>query len=106
MRNVYLFTKDYKKAIQDYTKVLELDKTDTDIYFPLGAAKASIKDYSGALNDFDNAIKFNPNYGQAYYGRAKIKYYLGDKKSGCTDLSKACSLGIPIACDDLKKDCN
>jgi tetratricopeptide (TPR) repeat protein len=42
--------------------------------------------------DFDRAIEINPNYGDAYYNRAKVRYFLEDKPGAIADYQKAAEL--------------
>jgi tetratricopeptide (TPR) repeat protein len=47
-----------------------------------------------AINEFNNAIKLNPNYAEAYDNRGFTYFVkLGNKVKGCADLKKACELG-------------
>ena len=57
--------------------------------FAKGFKKYLDKDYEGALSDFDNAIKKEPNYARYYAIRAMTKYALKDYKSGLSDADKA-----------------
>jgi len=42
--------------------------------------------------DFDRAIEIHPNYGDAYYNRAKVRYFLEDKPGAIADSQKAAEL--------------
>ena len=65
-----------------------------DTYYNRGLAKAELQNYKGALADFTEAIRINPNLAYVYYNRAVIKYYSGDKNGACKDARKAEDLGM------------
>jgi len=69
-------------------------------------AKYELEDYSGAISDYTKAIEINPMYVDAYYRRGLTKLILGQKDSGCMDLSKAGELGYAKAYDAIKELCN
>jgi len=96
---------EHKGAIQDYNKAIELEPNDADAYSNRGNSKGCLDDYRGAIKDFNKAIEHNPNDGMAYNNRGLAKIYLGQKDSGCLDLSKARDLGDPKAHDLIKKYC-
>jgi len=96
---------DYKGAIQDYNKSIELDPKFALPYNERGIAKKNLGDYKGAVQDYNKAIELNPNYANAYYNRGIAKSYLGQKDSGCLDLSKASEMGVSQAYDLIKKHC-
>ena len=52
----------YKGAIQDFTKAIELNPNYTKAYNNRGFAKAELQDYRGAIQDYNKAIEINPNY--------------------------------------------
>ena len=56
---------DYKGAIQDYNKAIELNPSDAEAYNNRGNAKDILKDYRGAIQDYNKAIELNPNYAVA-----------------------------------------
>ena len=74
--------KDYKNAILDYNKAIELDPNYVDAYNVRGLAKYDLKDYGGAILDFNKVIELN-NKGPyflagAHYNRGDAKRYLTD----------------------------
>jgi len=60
----------------------------------------------GQIEDFNKVIEINPKFGEAYYNRGVAKLGLGQKDSGCLDLSKARELGFDKAYESIKKLCN
>ncbi|MCH8014820.1 MAG: tetratricopeptide repeat protein, partial [Candidatus Dadabacteria bacterium] len=69
-------------------------------------AKKNLGDHRGAIQDYNKAIQLNPNYALAYYNRGIVKIHLGQKDSGCLDLSKAGEMGFFQAYDAIKQYCN
>lgn len=70
-----------------------------------GDAKLRLEDYKGAIADYSKAIELNPKNAKAYYSRGLAKLLMGQKDSGCIDLSKAGELGYDKAYDAIKEDC-
>ena len=86
--------------------VLALAQT-AEEYFNRGVAKSDgLGDHKGAIQDYNKAIELNPNYALAYGLRGLSKIKLGQKDSGCLDLSKAGELGFMDAYDAIKEYCN
>ena len=59
------YKQNYKGAIQDYTKAIELNPKDADAYIGRGIDKHELKDYKGAIQDYTKAIELDPNYADA-----------------------------------------
>jgi tetratricopeptide (TPR) repeat protein len=59
--------------------------------------------FSPANLDYDQAIKKNPNFGDAYYNNGFLLYYLNLKQTACENFSKAGELGLPKAFLIIKK---
>jgi tetratricopeptide (TPR) repeat protein len=60
-----------------------------DDFFIKGNEKASNQDFRGALTDFSEAIKLDPNYANAYNNRGNIRDELGDKQGAIADYTQA-----------------
>src|SRR2546426_461683 len=75
------------------------------VYLMLGLTKADLKDYSGAIADFNDAIEINPKAADSYFLRGLAKLNISDKEGACLDLSKAGELGNEEAYDWIKKFC-
>jgi len=97
---------DYKGAILDYTKAIELNPKDSEAYYNRGTAKHKLQDYRGATQDYNKAIELNPKDSEAYYNRGLAKILLEQKDNSCLDLSKAEELGLAKAYVAIKNLCN
>ena len=54
-------TGDYKDAIADYDKAIEINPKFAEAYYNRGIAKESTGDYKGAIADWGKAIELNPS---------------------------------------------
>jgi serine/threonine-protein kinase len=61
-------------------------------YFKNGNAKYSLKDYKGAIEDYQEAIKINPDFADAWYGKAICESILSKYDDALTDFNKAAEL--------------
>ena len=62
-------------------------------YYSRGIAKGKLKDYEGAILDYNQAIYLNDKHVNAYFNRAMMKINLNQQGSACYDFSIAESLG-------------
>lgn len=61
--------------------------------FYLSALDKNLRgDNAGALRDFDQVLRLNPNFAEAYSDRAAIKAQLGDRQGAIADLDQAIRL--------------
>jgi len=92
---------DYRGAIADFTKAIEGTRDEAQYYNIRGQAKYRLQDFEGAIADFSRVIKSwsggKDQKSKAFFWRGLVKIDLGQKESGCLDLSKAASLGYAMA---------
>lgn len=69
----------------------------SDEFLKSGNLKLDNGDNKGALNDFDEAIKLNPNNSNAYYWRAFTKHNLNDYKGAIEDCNKTLEIDPKFA---------
>lgn len=82
-------------------------------YYKQGAAKHELKNYTGAIQDFNKAIELNPKHKLAYSDRGIAKFGLGDYQEAIKDYNKAIDLDPKYASPyynrglvkDYLKDC-
>ena len=76
---------EYKEAIEDFDKVIELDPKFPDAYYNKAVAINHLGIYDEAVEFYDKAIELNPNYAESYCNRAisksKMAYIRKDKVS-------------------------
>ena len=96
---------DYRGAISDHNKAIELNPKYAVAYNNRGIAKGNLEDYRGAISDYNKVIELNPQYADAYYNRGVAKYILKDTNGACLDWSKAGELGYMKAYDLIKEYC-
>ena len=80
------------KAEQTYTKALEYFPKDVEFYFCRGEIRKDLRDFKGALGDYNQTILLgnNSEYAEsAFYGRGAMKYLLGDIMGANKDRTKA-----------------
>lgn len=110
---------DYRGAIEDLKLAIDIAQKDpllinalpiekeyiSDWISTIGTCKANLNDFQGAVDEYNNAIKWNPNHSYSFYSRGKVLIRLGEKDRGCLDLSKAGELGYKEAYIAIKMYC-
>ena len=70
---IYMYNKDIPNAIKYYEIVVKnLQKPDVTLYYNLGTLYNSNGNFTQAINMFDSAIKYSPNYTEAYIRNTRI----------------------------------
>ena len=65
--------KDYKGAIIEYDKALELHPDSAQIFLYRGNAQYNLNEFVGALLDYNKAIRLNSKYAEAYINRGNTE---------------------------------
>ena len=78
--------KDYKGAIEDFSKIIKIDDHNAKAFYNRAKAKRGLNDNKGALQDLTSAIKIKPDYRQAYLQRSEVYRALGDKAKADKDM--------------------
>ena len=88
----YFELQDYRGAIVDYNKAIELDPEFIDAYYNRGCSKHKLQDYIGAIEDLTKVIELDSAVNIAYYGRGLSKYLLHEYTEAIADFNKAIDL--------------
>ena len=117
---------DYRGAIADYTEHIKSQNYAIDVtarmnfnpendigfqrtysisYLSRGVARFQLKDFAGAIVDFNWALHFEPTFSNAFYNRGLANLALNKKQSACIDFSKAGELGYEGAYSVIGKYC-
>ncbi|TAH42928.1 MAG: tetratricopeptide repeat protein [Bacteroidetes bacterium] len=70
-----------------------------------GIAKIKLKNYEGALKDFNRCIELKPD-AENYFNRGLTYIRLGNKNKACIDFSKSGELGYEKAYEAIRELCN
>ena len=92
-RGVHYYDTDrYDKAIQDFSRALQLDPMLADAASNHGWALVQKGDPQTALADFDEAIRMNPRDSVYWQGRGRAHKALSDHQAAVTDFTEAIRL--------------
>ena len=72
--------------------LVQVNSQDPKFYIKRGESRFESGDVKGAMEDFNQALRLNPNLGEAYVNRGVALALSGDKKGAITDLQKASEL--------------
>ncbi len=89
---VKMQNEDFKGALDDYNRALQLNSQDVHAYVSRGMARFELKDKQGAIDDLTQAIELNPNDAEVYRKRGGIYMILGNKKAAREDLQQAAKI--------------
>jgi tetratricopeptide (TPR) repeat protein len=90
--NTYARLNEQERAIEDYSKAIELNPNFADAYNNRGSAYAGLNEHRRAIEDYNKAIELNPNYAKAYYNRGTAYYGLNEHEQAIEDYNKAIAL--------------
>ena len=87
--NRFYYAGKYSKAVDDFSKAIQLDPNYADAYNNRGVAYYDLKKYDEAIRDYNYAIQFDPNNKQAYYNRGNAYDDLGKYDDAIRDYNYA-----------------
>lgn len=82
----------YEKAIEDFTKAIDMAPDDMRVYTNRGLAYRMVKCYNEALEDFNKSLQLNPLWADTFYGRALTYYDIGNIKAAIEDCDHAIAI--------------
>lgn len=82
-------TKEYSRALEDFSMVLQLNERQDAAYFNRGVALLELNRFQEALADFNKAIEINPSNPDAYYRRSCARVALNDFLGAMSDVNLA-----------------
>jgi tetratricopeptide (TPR) repeat protein len=103
---------DYKSAIKNYSKAIELDSTYAEAYFSRGTVNLNYFQFDEAIADFDKALQFEPFMPFALANRAFArirKYQFGSSRtlSSNSEVTVLASKDkVPMPDGEQEKICN
>ena len=84
--------KDKIDLISRFSKAIEINPNDYNLYVQRATIKERREDYKGAISDLDKAIEIDPNNAKSYFYRSNLKKEIEDYKGAISDLDKAIEL--------------
>jgi len=91
--------------MEDFKKAISLKNDYLAAYNNLASVKIKLKDFKGAIEDYNNILQKDAKYGYAYLNRGIAKEELRMTNEACEDWKKANELGVKAATNFLS-ECN
>ncbi len=88
---------EFKQAIPEFNKVLELVPDHEDALYFKAFAKQVMQDFEGAMVDYGNLLYYKPEHKLGYYNRGEIKQYLMKYQSAIDDFTRAIQIDPAFA---------
>ncbi|MCB2194783.1 MAG: tetratricopeptide repeat protein [Bacteroidetes bacterium] len=88
----------YDAALSDYSKAIQLNDNNPNVFLYRGYLFYKTNEYEEALRDFNIVIEIDPENPFAYYNRGMIHLKQVKDAEACDDFHKACELGNTNAC--------
>lgn len=80
--------KNYKAALKDFDRAIELDPNYIDAYKKRGPVRNYLGDYSGCLQDCEKVLEIDPSMNSVYLYIATIKWIHNDPQGTISAISK------------------
>lgn len=86
------FSKDYDKAVGDFTKFIQSNNADISAYLSRAKAYVALEEYIDAITDYDKVISLQPDQSEACFLRGCLLVQIGDYKSAISDFNQFINL--------------
>lgn len=90
--NALTETYNFKKAVKDYLRVIEIEDKDPLIRYNLAATYLKMGKFQEAVESFGRAVELKPEYILAYQGRATARTYTKDFEGAIEDYNRVIDL--------------
>ena len=88
LAGIYSETDQYDKALEIYSRVVELRPSDAFVYISIGSIYENQGKYPEALQAYNKAMEIFPDYRYNYLNIANVQYQLRDYKSAINSYNK------------------
>jgi len=95
--SAYAVIKNYKQAIEDFNRAIEINPLYAEAYNNRGNAYTDLDHHKKAIEDFNRAIDIKPSFAGTYGNRGNAYIALGNTEQAIEDFSRA----IAIKPDDV-----
>jgi len=95
----------YEEALNNYSKAIDIDKTNPNVFVYRGNLHYRRKNYEKALDDFKKVLELDPNNHVAQYNLGMCYFRQDNKLKACDAFHKACELGNKNACKMVISKC-
>ncbi|MGV2831107.1 tetratricopeptide repeat protein [Myxosarcina sp. GI1(2024)] len=85
----YMMLSDYKRAIADTERAIDLEHRNYTAYFNRGCAHHRRGNYLAAIEDFTKVLQLKPEFTQAYVNRGILQHRMGNDRAAFIDLDAA-----------------
>jgi tetratricopeptide (TPR) repeat protein len=97
--------KDYRTAVNYYTRVLRFAPKDYETIYKRGECKFFLNDFKASIKDFDLCLEISNEYQYAFALRGEAKLKTDDKEGACKDLNTAYKLGVKDILALINENC-
>ena len=100
--NVYFQKREYAKAVEEFTRAIEINHEYVEAFYNRGLAYYELHLYYKAIVDFDMVLMLDPQVREAYYHRGLAYSRVNKLKLALADVKKAAEMGDDKALAALK----
>jgi tetratricopeptide (TPR) repeat protein len=95
--NAYYTLGNYRQAIEDYGRLIEIRPDLAGAYLNRGVAYNGLGNYKQAIDDYSRAIKIKPDFADAYNNRGNAYAGLGNFKQAIEDYGRTIEIKPDLA---------